>query len=106
MAVRCPTLVGRDGDLDVLRDAWARAATGEPRIVVIRGEAGIGKTRLIEELTETARDGGGRLLLGGGVPLVNGDLPFAPLDEALRPLGGAGARSTASEASGDGQGRV
>lgn len=48
--VRSPIMVGRDAELETLREAWQQALTGRPRGVVIRGEAGIGKTRLVQEL--------------------------------------------------------
>ncbi|GAB3632024.1 LuxR family transcriptional regulator [Microbacterium shaanxiense] len=43
------TMVGRDDDLAELRRAFDRAAGGEPSAVLIEGEAGIGKTRLLRE---------------------------------------------------------
>ena len=43
------TLVGRDGALEVLRETWQRALSGERQIVFITGEPGIGKTALAEE---------------------------------------------------------
>jgi len=42
-------MVGRDADLDELRRAFERASGGEPSAVLIEGEAGIGKTRLLRE---------------------------------------------------------
>jgi DNA-binding SARP family transcriptional activator len=69
-------LVGRSAEWHALLDAWHVAAAGRPRLVVIRGEAGIGKSRLAEELvgwcgargidTTTARcySGEGRLAYG------------------------------------------
>jgi DNA-binding SARP family transcriptional activator len=43
-------LVGRDAEWHALLDAWQAAAAGRPRLFLIRGEAGIGKSRLAEEL--------------------------------------------------------
>ena len=45
-------LVGRTGELAVLELAWQAAAAGQPRVAVVRGGAGVGKTRLVS--------GGGR----------------------------------------------
>jgi DNA-binding SARP family transcriptional activator len=45
-------LVGRSREWQVLLDAWREADAGRPRLVAIRGEAGIGKTRLAEELVD------------------------------------------------------
>jgi DNA-binding winged helix-turn-helix (wHTH) protein len=43
-----PPLIGRAGELKRLRTAWQRAGAGERQIVLIAGETGVGKTRLIE----------------------------------------------------------
>ena len=45
-----PMVVGRDDELDRLRAVVARGSTGETEAVVVGGEAGVGKTRLVEEL--------------------------------------------------------
>jgi class 3 adenylate cyclase/predicted ATPase len=47
---RVSTLVGRQGELDRLRDAWSTAVEGGWSSVLVLGEAGIGKSRLLEEL--------------------------------------------------------
>ena len=53
-----PALAGRDAEIRVLREAWARAVAGEPSLVVITGEAGIGKTALAAQLeAEAGQDG-------------------------------------------------
>jgi class 3 adenylate cyclase/tetratricopeptide (TPR) repeat protein len=50
-------LVGRDDELALLEDAWDRAVGGQGRVVVVTGEPGIGKSRLVKELTEHASAG-------------------------------------------------
>ena len=51
-------LVGRDAELQVLREAWQRTLAGAPATVVVRGPAGAGATRLAAALAyEVARDG-------------------------------------------------
>ncbi len=55
-------LVGRDAELIRLSAAWTRAAAGEPGLLLITGEAGIGKTRLAAELTGLALETGGTVL--------------------------------------------
>jgi len=55
-------LAGRDQESTVLREAWAAAAGGQPRLVTITGEAGIGKTALAEALAAEAADDGGTVL--------------------------------------------
>jgi DNA-binding SARP family transcriptional activator len=55
-------LAGRDHELEVLREAWHAAASGEPELVTITGEAGIGKTALAEALAAEAAGDGGTVL--------------------------------------------
>jgi DNA-binding CsgD family transcriptional regulator len=78
--------VGRTQQLARLRQLLARATDGQPLIALLGGEAGIGKTRLAEQLAATAAQQGMRGLHGGCVPLGEEGLPFAPLVEALRGL--------------------
>jgi class 3 adenylate cyclase/ATP/maltotriose-dependent transcriptional regulator MalT len=49
-------LVGRERELDVLLRGWAAARAGQGQVIMLRGEAGIGKSRLIEELRRHAAD--------------------------------------------------
>jgi DNA-binding SARP family transcriptional activator/Tfp pilus assembly protein PilF len=83
-------LVGRDSELQSLGTAWRSARSGAGGIAVVRGEAGIGKTRLVAELTELAGHTGGLIALGTtstiGCPPY---WPWAELGSALlRGLGG------------------
>ncbi len=55
-------LAGRDRESKVLREAWAAAAGGQPGLVTITGEAGIGKTALAEALAAEAAGDGGTVL--------------------------------------------
>jgi DNA-binding CsgD family transcriptional regulator len=84
--VASPTFVGRVEELSVLEAAQGRAANGEPAVVLVGGEAGIGKTRLVAELMDRSRATGARVLAGGCLPVGGGSLPYAPIVEALRPL--------------------
>ncbi|WP_189105299.1 helix-turn-helix transcriptional regulator [Streptomyces camponoticapitis] len=81
-----PVFVGRDGELTLLTEALARAAAGEPQAMLVGGEAGVGKTRLIEELTSVACDDGAVVAIGGCVEIGGDGLPFAPFSAALRGL--------------------
>jgi len=45
-------LVGRDEEIDLLRRCWARAKTGEGQVVLISGEPGVGKSRIVATLCE------------------------------------------------------
>jgi DNA-binding CsgD family transcriptional regulator/tetratricopeptide (TPR) repeat protein len=84
--VASPTFVGRVEELQVLEAARRRAATTEPAIVLVGGEAGVGKTRLVAELTGGCATDETRVLAGGCVPVGDGALPYAPIVEALRTL--------------------
>jgi predicted ATPase len=82
--VASPTFVGRVEELHLLEAARRRAADGEPAVVLVGGEAGVGKTRLIAELTTRCVADGTRVLAGGCVPVGDGGLAYAPIAEALR----------------------
>lgn len=49
-------LVGRDEELELLLRRWARAKAGEGQVVLLSGEAGIGKSRLTAALLENVAD--------------------------------------------------
>jgi predicted ATPase len=84
--VASPSFVGRVEELETLEAARRRAADGEPAVVLVGGEAGIGKTRLVAELTARCTGDGMRVLIGGCVPVGDGALPYAPIVEVLRTL--------------------
>ena len=75
-------LAGRDADLAAIVHA-ARMATPDGRVVVIQGEAGIGKTRLVEAAVEQIRARGGTVLAGRGYPGEQG-IPYGPIAELIR----------------------
>jgi DNA-binding CsgD family transcriptional regulator/tetratricopeptide (TPR) repeat protein len=79
-----PTFVGRTEELAQLAAAGDRAAGGTPTAVLVGGEAGVGKTRLVGEVVTAARRAGATVLVGGCVELGGEGVPFAPLIEALR----------------------
>ncbi|MDX1659229.1 MAG: AAA family ATPase [Nitriliruptorales bacterium] len=81
-----PVLVGREDELARLESAWKAASQGQPSLVLIGGDAGVGKTRLTDALVEHVHGSSGRVLVGGCIDLGEGSLPFAPLVEALRSL--------------------
>jgi len=82
--------VGREAELRLLQHLWAQARAGEPRIVLVTGGAGIGKsslvTRFLRDLTE--HDAGAALLLARGqcLDLRGRPDPFLPVVEALGAL--------------------
>jgi DNA-binding NarL/FixJ family response regulator len=76
-------MVGRAGQLAELESALGRARDGAPATVLVGGEAGIGKTRLVGEFT---RGADARILTGGCLELGADGLPFAPFTAVLRDL--------------------
>lgn len=84
--VLSPVLVGRSGQLSVLDTALAEAASGRPSAVVVGGEAGVGKSRLVDEFAGRSRGAGVRVLTGGCLELGADSLPFAPFTAVLRGL--------------------
>jgi DNA-binding CsgD family transcriptional regulator/tetratricopeptide (TPR) repeat protein len=85
-ALTSPAFVGRTAESARLAEARDRAAAGTPTVVVVGGEAGVGKSRLVDELVVDARAVGATVLAGGCVELGGEGLPFAPIVEALRML--------------------
>ncbi|HKO27534.1 MAG TPA: AAA family ATPase, partial [Solirubrobacteraceae bacterium] len=81
-----PVLVGRQAELEFLAGALQRVLAGEQVTVLVGGEAGVGKSRLVHELVDRAREAGTRVLIGGCVELGGGGIPFAPLVEMMRAL--------------------
>ncbi|HEY7622399.1 MAG TPA: AAA family ATPase [Solirubrobacteraceae bacterium] len=80
------TFVGRSAELTEVEAALADAADGHPWLVFVAGDSGVGKTRLLSELTRRAQASGARVLSGDCVELGEGELPYAPLVGALRSL--------------------
>ena len=79
-------LVGRGDELARLTAAVERARTGTPAAVLLGGDAGVGKTRLLTELARRATDSGATVLIGHCVDLGAVGLPYLPFAEALRQL--------------------
>ena len=85
--VSSPTFIGREIELAALGSALERTIGGTTTTVLIGGDAGIGKSRLIAEFAAHARSRGALVLEGGCVSLGDGGgLPFAPIVEAFRRL--------------------
>ncbi|MET8829648.1 AAA family ATPase [Streptomyces sp. NPDC004610] len=98
-----PVFVGRTDELSALEDALSRAATtptGEPQVLLLGGEAGVGKTRLVEEFAATADRRGAVVALGGCVEIGADGLPFAPFSAALRAVRRALPKALADAAAG------
>lgn len=81
-----PDFVGRRSELALLTGLVQRAQAGEQAFVLIGGEAAVGKTRLVEELSARASRAGYTVLTGHCIELGAEGLPLAPLIGALRTL--------------------
>jgi DNA-binding CsgD family transcriptional regulator/tetratricopeptide (TPR) repeat protein len=79
-------LVGRDEPMAALEAAFGRVRQGGPSAVLLGGEAGVGKSRLVSEFGRTAVAAGARVLTGGCLELGTDGLPFAPFTAVLREL--------------------
>jgi DNA-binding CsgD family transcriptional regulator len=74
-------LAGRAAELDATVAAFTRAVMGQAQVLLITGEAGIGKTRLVMELC--GRACGARVQAGASVPMVGETLAYGPWVAAL-----------------------
>ncbi|OZM74549.1 LuxR family transcriptional regulator [Amycolatopsis antarctica] len=79
-------LVARVDEMRTLRASFARAEEGEPGAVLVSGDAGVGKTRLLAELGALASARGALVLTGRGLDVVDGGLPYLPFAGAFGPL--------------------
>ena len=84
--VSSPTFIGRQLELNRALAALAAARLGQPNVLLIAGEAGVGKTRFVAEVAGHARRGGDLVLEGGCVQVGTDGLPYGPFIEALRAL--------------------
>ena len=75
--------IGRKSELARLRAALERSAAGAPQTVLLGGEAGVGKSRLVEEF---ARRSGVRLAIGSCIEVGGDGVPYAAFTGALRSL--------------------
>ena len=79
---RALPIVGRAVERDALAAAYASTLTGQSQLVLITGQAGIGKTRLVEDLCAAAADA--EVLTGESAPLAGAALAYGPFVAALR----------------------
>jgi DNA-binding CsgD family transcriptional regulator len=81
-----PVLVGRDEQMVALEAAFGSVRQGGPSAVLLGGEAGAGKSRLVGEFGTAAAAAGARVLTGGCLQLGTDGLPYAPFTAVLRDL--------------------
>jgi DNA-binding CsgD family transcriptional regulator len=99
-----PVLVGRAAEMAALEAALDTVRQGEAAAVLIGGEAGMGKSRLIAEFTAAARGAGVRVLTGACLELGADGLPYSPFTAMLRDLvREVGAKEIATLLSGSGR---
>jgi DNA-binding CsgD family transcriptional regulator/tetratricopeptide (TPR) repeat protein len=79
--------VGRERELAQLERCLDAVKAGRGASVLLLGDPGIGKTRMVEELARRSRAHGFDLLTGRAIDFVGTELPYQPLVEALPPLG-------------------
>ena len=78
-------LVGREEELAFLHECWQESARGQGELVLISGESGIGKSRLVEEFADRLRWQAIRVLWGRCYEFER-VLPYQPIAEALRTI--------------------
>lgn len=80
--VLCPALVGRESEISLLEDALLSALRGDGGVVIVGGEAGMGKTRLVTDLAAQARRLG-CVVVSGACSEAELSLPYLPFLEAI-----------------------
>src|SRR5262245_14042261 len=81
-----PAFVGREAELAALDDAFAAAAEGRTTTVLIGGDAGVGKSRLLETWNKRAGARGARIAAGSCLDLGEAGPAYVAVNEALRQL--------------------
>ena len=95
--VICPVLIGREGALGDVRAVLARARGGTGSILLVAGEAGIGKSRLLRETAAEARERG-FVVLSGSCFEADRAAPFAPLLDLVRAFSATASPAVAAHA--------
>ncbi|WP_433301400.1 helix-turn-helix transcriptional regulator [Actinoplanes sp. CA-030573] len=79
-------LVGRHAELGEISAVWSDVCQRQAAGILISGEAGVGKTRLVQEWIEHVVAEGGQVLAGASFRISTGGLPYGPILDALRRL--------------------
>ncbi len=93
-------LISRQSQVAGFRRALERAAAGEPGVLLVGGDAGVGKTRLVSHLAATAQGQGARVVVAHCVDLGEVGIPYLPFTEALADLRRPAARAASDDAGG------
>src|SRR6266550_2745068 len=80
--VLCEELLGRDAEISLLEDALLATLRGDGGVVIVGGEAGMGKTRLVNDLVTRARRRGS-VVISGACSEAELSLPYLPFLEAI-----------------------
>ncbi|MFE2061202.1 AAA family ATPase [Streptomyces sp. NPDC059467] len=83
-------LIGRDEELGRLAEALERARSGRGQALLLAGDAGVGKTRLLDEVAVRAAAAGATVVAGHCVDLGDVGLPYLPFTEILGVLAADG----------------
>jgi DNA-binding CsgD family transcriptional regulator/tetratricopeptide (TPR) repeat protein len=79
--------IGRAEELGRLSKLLERAERGRRAVGLMAGDAGVGKTRLLDEISERAERRGVRVLVGGCMETGDVGLPYVPFVDAFRDIG-------------------
>jgi DNA-binding CsgD family transcriptional regulator/tetratricopeptide (TPR) repeat protein len=93
-------LAGRTEEAERLTTAMRDAAAGHPRVVLVHGEAGIGKTRLVSEVCARERANGTSVLWGQCINFGATSPPYVPLVSAIEDWLDAGSSGSADDRAG------
>ena len=81
-----PIVVGRDAEISAIADGLEAARDGRASTLLLAGEAGVGKSRLVAEAMRMASERGMQVLRGSCVNIGAAGVPYGPIVEALREL--------------------
>ena len=88
--------VGREDELSMLINRWHRARSGEGQVLLVAGEAGIGKSRLVQEFHQRLSNVPHTWMEAGGAQFLQ-NTPFYPVADLLQQAIGAGGGESAVE---------
>src|SRR5690242_2699433 len=86
MPTRAERFIGRDAELRRFDQALTDARAGTPSALVLIGEAGVGKSRLVAQFAARATDAGALVMQGNCLQLSEAAVPYAPVVEMVRTL--------------------